>query len=409
MLEELYYLSRHFLKTHNREYKRYFLKKHALENRFNIIIGQRGVGKTTTMIQYILSNYDLLTRQALYLPVDHFTFGDRSLYETAETFCNLGGELICFDEIHKYTNWSRELKSIFDSFPKLKIIASGSSAMQIKKESYDLSRRAVVHKMSGLSFREFIELKLQTELNSYDFETILSEHEKIASTIVLTLEKKNEKILSLYKDYLKFGYYPYFLEFKDLSNYFIILEQGIHTTIESDLLTIHSALSGVSIKKLKKLLAIISESVPFTPDMKKLKSAIEVGDERTLKNYLKLLEDGGIIHTLSRKSSHLKELVKPEKIYLNNTNQIFAISAKGKENIGNIRETFFMNQLSPLFSLKIANQGDFLVTDKFLFEIGGKNKNFAQIKDIPNSFLAVDDIETGINNKIPLWLFGFLY
>lgn len=409
MLDDLFSLSRHFLKTFNRDYKRYFLKNISLENRFNIIIGQRGVGKTTAIIQYILSNYDLLTTQALYLPVDHFVFGKRSLYETTEEFHNLGGELICFDEIHKYENWSRELKSVYDSFPKLKIIASGSSAMKIQKESYDLSRRAIVHKMTGLSFREYIDLKLKLETDSFPFESVLNHHEKIAADIIEMVEHKNEKILGLFKSYLRTGYYPYFLEFSDHSMYFIVLEQGIHTTIENDLIAINTSLSGTSIKKIKKLLAIIAESVPFTPDLKKLKNIVEIGDERTLKNYLKFLEDGGVIFNLVRKSHGLDELEKPEKIYLNNPNQIYAISPKGKENPGNIRETFFMNMLCQSHSVKLPKHGDFMVDDKHIFEVGGRKQGYTQIKDLPNSFLALDDIEIGIGNKIPLWLFGFLY
>lgn len=409
MLDDLFSLSRHFLKTFNRDYKRYFLKKTSFDNRFSIIIGQRGVGKTTAIIQYILSKYDFLTTQALYLPVDHFVFGKRSLYETAEEFHNLGGELICFDEIHKYHNWSRELKSIYDSFPKLKIIASGSSAMKIQQESYDLSRRAIFHTMTGLSFREFIDLKLKLETESFPIESVLNNHEQIAADINKMIESKNQKILSLFKSYLRTGYYPYFLEFKDPATYFIVLEQGIHTTIESDLIAINTSLSGTSIKKIKKLLTIIAESVPFTPDLKKLKNSIDIGDERTLKNYLKFLEEGGLIFNLVRKSHGLKELEKPEKIYLNNPNQIYAISPKGKENLGNIRETFFMTMLSQSHSTKLPKYGDFLVSDKFIFEVGGRKKGFTQIKDLPNSFLALDDIEIGIRNKIPLWLFGFLY
>jgi len=409
MLDDLFNLSRYFIKTFNREYRRYFLKKYSMENKFSILIGQRGVGKTTAIIQYLLSKYDVLTTKAIYLPVDHFIFGKRNLYDTAEEFHSIGGELICFDEIHKYHNWSRELKSIYDSFPKLKIIASGSSAMKIKKESYDLSRRAIVFNMTGLSFREYIDLKLKLNTEPYTFESILKNHEKLAVAIVNTIENKNEKIMGLFRDYLRTGYYPYFLEFNDPAMYLIVLEQGIHTTIENDLLAINTALSGSSIKKLKKLLAIIAESAPFTLDLKKLKTIVEIGDERTLKNYLKFLEDGGLIFNLTHKSSALKELEKPAKIYLNNPNQIYAITPQGKENPGNIRETFFMNMLSQSHAVKLPKYGDFAVDDQYIFEVGGKKKGFSQVKDIPNSFLAVDDIEIGIGNKIPLWLFGFLY
>ena len=411
MLDDIFKLSSDFLKTFNKPYRRYFLDKYPLTSRFSIIIGQRGVGKTTAMIQKILSmnNNDIFTKNALYVPVDHFVVGGQSIYEIAEAFYNLGGEMICFDEIHKYTGWSGELKSIFDSFRKLTILASGSSAMEIQKGSHDLSRRAVVYPMTGLSFREYIDLAAEIKTESFVLKNLLEAHEKLSHDIITATESKKKKILALFKDYLQFGYFPYFTEFDDISMYYITLEQGIRTTIESDLLSIYPTLNGSSIKKIKKLLTVIAESAPFTPDLKRLKRIVEIGDERTLKNYLKYLEDGGVITALTKSGSRLGSLEKPEKIYLNNTNQIYAISSKGKENIGNIRETFFINMLSAMYEVLSPKKGDFLIDNKYTFEIGGKNKSFKQIKDISNSFLAVDDIETGIGNKIPLWLFGFLY
>lgn len=411
MLDDIFKLSSDFLKTFSKPYRRYFLDKYPLKNRFSIIIGQRGVGKTTAMIQKILSTHDndIFTKDALYVPIDHFVVGGRSMYEIAETFYNLGGQTICFDEIHKYTGWSGELKSIFDSFRKLTILASGSSAMEIQKGSHDLSRRAVVYPMRGLSFREYIELSAGIKIKPLILKTILGEHEKHSYDIISKIERKNKKILALFKDFLKFGYFPYFMEFDDISSYYITLEQGIRATIESDLLSIYPALSGSSIKKIKKLLAVIAESVPFTPDFKRLKNMVEIGDERTLKNYLKYLEDGGVIMSLSKKGSGLGALGKPEKIYLNNTNQIYAISRKGKENTGTLRETYFINILSAMHNVSSPQQGDFIIDDEYTFEIGGKNKSFKQVKDINNAFLAIDDIQTGIGNKVPLWLFGFLY
>lgn len=411
MLDDIFKLSSDFLKTFNKPYRRYFLDKYPLTGRFSIIIGQRGVGKTTAMIQKTLSanNNDIFTKNALYVPVDHFVVGGRSIYEIAEAFYNLGGKMICFDEIHKYTGWSGELKSICDSFQKLTILASGSSAMEIQKGSHDLSRRAVVYPMKGLSLREYIELATGVKTKPLNLNTILGEHEKRSYDIISALEGKNMKILALFNDFLQFGYYPYFTEFDDISSYYITLEQGIRATIESDLLSIYPALSGSSIKKIKKLLAVIAESAPFTPDLKRLKKMVDIGDERTLKNYLKYLEDGGVIMSLAKKGSGLGALEKPEKIYLNNTNQIYAISRKGKENRGTLRETFFINMLSDIHTVSLPKRGDFYVDNKYIFEIGGKNKSFKQIKGIDDSFLAVDDIETGIGNKVPLWLFGFLY
>ena len=411
MLDDIFRISREFLKIYQRPYQRYFLVRYPLESRFSIVAGQRGVGKTTVMIQKILSmvHDDILTKRALYVPIDHFIVGSRSLYEIAESFYNLGGEIICFDEIHKYTGWSGELKSIYDSMRKLTIIASGSSAMEIQKGSHDLSRRAVVYSMAGLSFREFIGLDAGIETEPVILEDLVEHHEKFSSTIIEAVEHQGKKVLALFEAYLKTGYFPYFSEFDDISLYYMVLEQGIRTTIESDLLSIYPTLNGSSIKKIKRLLSVIAESAPFTPDMKRLKRIVEIGDERTLKNYLKYLEDGGIIISLSKRGTRLGALEKPEKIYLNNPNQIYAMSGKGKENIGTIRETFFINTLSVMHKVSMPKKGDFCVDDQYTFEIGGRNKGFKQIKDVENAFLALDNMETGIGNKIPLWLFGFLY
>ena len=238
MLDDIFEISRNFLKILNRPFIRYFLDKYPLADRFSIITGQRGVGKTTAMIQKILSiNDDILTRNALYVPVDHFVVGNRHLYEIAEEFYNLGGEIICFDEIHKYAGWSGELKSIYDSMQNLTIIASGSSAIEIQRGSHDLSRRAVVYSMAGLSFREYIGLAAGIKTESVVLENLINGHEKISGTIIAAVESKKKKILALFKDYLKSGYFPYFAEFDDISLYYMVLEQGIRTTIESDLLS----------------------------------------------------------------------------------------------------------------------------------------------------------------------------
>jgi uncharacterized protein len=411
MIDDFFRLSQNFLKIYNRDYQRYFIKTNPLTNRFSIIIGQRGVGKTTAIIQYILRTYkdDLFTNKAIYIQADHFMITKSSLYEIAEEFSGLGGELVCFDEIHKYPNWSQELKSINDTFPDIKMIASGSSALEIYRGSYDLSRRAVVYRMFGLSFREFLELTTSTEFKSTSLEDIISHHQDIAHDIIGRVEKKKKKILGLFKEYLEYGYYPYFLEYKDKSLFYLTLEQNIHTTLEMDLIAIFPSLNGNSINKIKKLLSILAASVPFTPDLKKLKNLLDIGDERTLKTYLKYLEDAGIIQTVSRGGKGLRVLEKPEKIYLNNPNLIQAIAAPSSANIGNIRETFFLNVLKNIHKISLPAKGDFLVNDELLFEIGGKNKTFDQIKDIERSFLAIDGIEIGIKNKIPLWIFGFLY
>ncbi len=406
MLEVFFQLSQNYMVNYQQEYIRYFLKKESLSNRFSIITGQRGIGKTTAIIQYIRQHYpDLYTTKALYIQADHFLLGNHTLYDIADMFVKMGGELLCIDEIHKYPNWSKELKSINDTFRELKLIISGSSALEIHKGSHDLSRRALIYRMKGMSFREFIEMKLDMELESFTLEQILSKHQAIAQKVVDALSKKGEKILPLFKEYLEVGYYPYYFEYNNKAQFYMALEQNIHVTIESDLLAIYPSLTGNSIKKLKSLLKVISASVPFTPDMKKLKNIIGVGDERTLKNYLKYLEDAGLIKMLMKSSKGLGSIEKPEKIYLDNANLLFTANA----NVGTVRETFFMNQMSKDHEVIAPKQGDFLVDTKFSFEVGGKNKSFNQIKKLKNSFVASDEIEGGFGNRLPLWLFGFLY
>lgn len=411
MIDELVRLSQDFIRLYNRDYVRYFLKENRLDNRFSLIVGQRGVGKTTTIIQHLLASYrsDPFTDKALYIQADHFLLGSRSIYEIAEEFHHLGGELICLDEIHKHPDWAAQLKSINDTFPKLRIVASGSSALEIYRGSHDLSRRAVVYRMYGMSFREFIELTQEVELRSVEIDDILNNHQRIGRDIIGALEKKGRKILALFREYLDYGYYPYFWEYKNKKLFHITLEQNVHTTLESDLIAIYPSLSGTSIKKIRKLLAIIAASVPFTPDLKKLKIMLDMGDERTLKTYLKYLEDAGIILTISKSGRGLRELEKPEKIYLNNTNLIHAIAGHAPAETGNIRETFFLAMTHAQHKVTSHAQGDFFIDGKYAFEVGGKNKGAGQIKATKNAYLAVDNIEIGVGNRIPLWLFGFLY
>lgn len=406
-MEDLYRLSQTQLAVFNRPYKRYFLQEHNLACRLGIILGQRGIGKTTAMVQHLLdvAEQDALSETILYVQADHFLIGERSLYEIAEQFAIHGGKVICFDEIHKYPRWSLELKSITDTFDGLKVLASGSSALEIYKGSHDLSRRAIQMRMWGMSFREYIEMSLGIRLSSCTLEDILRDHVRIAHEIVGRLPDK--KVLGLFKAYLKHGYYPFYFEDQNEALFYQLLNQNVHTTIESDLIAVQPALTGNSIKKITKLLSIISASVPFFPDLKKLTELTDVGDQRTLKTYLKYLEDSGLIMGLTRSGKGLRILEKPEKIFLNNANLIYAFSPNA--GWGTIRETFFLNVLSAGHTIKAPLRGDFQVDDRYLFEIGGRNKDFSQIKDIKNSFLAVDDIEKGFGRKIPLWLFGFLY
>lgn len=406
-MDDLYRLSRTQLDFFNRPYRRYFLSAHDLVHRLCIILGQRGIGKTTAMVQHLLdaAGQDPLSDAILYVQADHFLIRDRSLYDIAEHFVNLGGRTICFDEVHKYPRWSMELKSITDTFAGLRVLASGSSALEIYKGSHDLSRRALQLRMWGMSLREYIELSLGLALPAYPLERLLSDHVRIARTIVDQLEDR--KILALFRSYLRHGFYPFYFEDRNETVFAQLLNQNLHTTLESDLMAVQPSLTGNSIKKITALLRILSASVPFVPDFKKLTKLTEIGDQRTLKTYLKYLEDCGLIAGLSRSGKGLRGLEKPEKIYLNNPNLIQALTPEA--NRGTLRETFFMGALSPLHTLTAPRKGDFAVDGTYCFEVGGKNKDFSKIKDMANSFLALDDIETGFGNKIPLWLFGFLY
>lgn len=403
MFSKLVLESKKFILRNDLSYQRYFIKEQKIKHRLTIIVGQRGIGKTTTIAQY-MKQHDTL--KSLYVSMDSFLVGEMSMYEIAERFEMEGGKLLCFDEIHKYQNWSQELKSIYDTFPTLQIIASGSSALEINKGSHDLSRRANTLRMVGMSLREYMELTLTIKLPKYSLQEILHSHENIAFEIVGKLEKIDKKILPLFQRYCKVGYYPYSLSIQDDEIFFDMLSQNINVSISSDLLFVHPSLDGNSIKKLKLLLNIIMESVPFVPVIEKLKSSLDIGDGRTLKDYFIKLEDAGILHLLMKASGKgLRKLEKPEKIYLNNTNLLSITTPE----IGTVRETFFINALSTLHTVTYPQKGDFLVDDTYLFEIGGKTKGFTQIKEIENSFVVSDDIEVGYKNKIPLWLFGFLY
>jgi predicted AAA+ superfamily ATPase len=413
MLEKLFIKSRDFININNQEYKRYFIQTKKLEHRLSVIIGSRGIGKTTTVAQYVNDNYT--NNEALYVNLDDIENTSKyTMIQIAEEFVLNGGKLLCFDEIHKYDNWSAELKNIYDRFDKLKIIATGSSALQINKGSHDLSRRAIVYNMVGMSFREFLELNHGYSFEAMNLKDILSNHIDIATSIKKVIEAKEQKIIPLFKEYLKHGYYPYFLSMPNEVLFFQTLQQNINVSIESDLLNIYPKMSGNSVKKIKMLLSVIIKSVPFEPKISTLKKAADIKDDRTLKDYLSKLDDAGLIKLLMQNSLSIKSFDKPEKIFLANPNLMYT----KEPNIGNLRETFFVNQLDNYYKNKqslnnegifASKHGNFYCEEKFTFEVGGKSKGFNQIKDVINSYVASDDLEVGIGNKVALWLFGFLY
>jgi uncharacterized protein len=410
MFEELKELSQTFIKLKFENYRRYFIENTPLKHRFAIILGERGIGKTTTLIQYLLdfANQNPLSEKILYIQADHFLIGNTTLYEISETFYRLGGKFIAFDEIHKYQNWSMELKSIYDTFPDLRILASGSSALEIHKGSHDLTRRAVIYRMFGLSFREFIELSHGLKFSTFNLGDIISGHTKLAFNIIQQLDSQKLKILKLFDEYLEYGYYPYFRMFESKDEFKITVEQNLHTTLESDLVAIYPHLTGNSIKKIKQLITYLAQTVPFTPNWQAIKKMTDIGDDRTLKTYFTYLQHASIIQGLESGSKKMKKIEDPEKIFLANTNQLYAYCSM-HPNIGTIRETFFLSSLRPLYNVATGQNTDFLVEQRHHFEVGGKNKGAKQLRNHENGFLALDDIEHGVERRIPLWLFGFLY
>jgi hypothetical protein len=354
------------------------------------IIGARGVGKTTMVLQYIKENLD--SKKALYVSADDMYFGEHRLYDLADDFYKSAGQYLFIDEIHKYSDWSRELKNIYDSFPALKIVFTGSSILDILKGSSDLSRRAIIYKLQGLSFREYLKLFHNYETEVYTLKQIVNNEVRLTDI---------KHPLPLFNDYLKRGYYPFGLE----NEMDIRLGQIIVQTLESDIPQFANLNVGTS-RKLKRLLLIIAESVPFKPNFSKISEIIGVS-RNSLDDYFSYMEKAGLIGQLRNETSGIRGLGKVDKVYLDNTNIIFNLVGD-KSNIGNIRETFFFNQMRLMNDVTSSEKVDFVI-DNYTFEVGGKNKQQTQIAKDGKSFVVKDDIEFGYLNVIPLWAFGFNY
>jgi predicted AAA+ superfamily ATPase len=367
-------------------------------SRMVCIRGARGTGKTTLLLQRIKLAFPQ-SNSALYVSLDDIWFSEHKLHELIDDFVKRGGTHLFLDEVHKYPNWSQELKNAYDDFPNLKIVFTGSSLLEILNARVDLSRRAVVYEMQGLSFREYLNMSLKTKFQPYSLLDILENQREISSVVL-----KKIKPLQHFTDYLMKGYYPFSFELNSL--YYSQLSEVINLILEIEL----PLLRGVDIaytSKLKRLLFAIAESAPFTPNIQKLSQHIDI-NRATLLSYLHYLQEAHLTNHLYRDSTGISKLQKPDKVYLENPNLIY-LWATTNANVGNARETFFFNQVSYKHTMEYPQKGDFLVDRKYVFEIGGKSKNNRQIYSLENAFVAADDIEYGFDNKVPLWLFGFLY
>jgi len=387
------------------KHKRYLYDNILWDERSLLITGQRGVGKTTLMLQHLKEHY-AQSPKALYVSVDNPYFKNISLYEFATEFEKYGGEVLYIDEIHKYNEWSTHIKSIYDA-TQLKLVISGSSMIQIHTQEADLSRRVRLYRLANLSFREYLKFKDIASFEVCSMDELFSNHAGIASRV-----SKDVKPLMHFKEYLTKGCYPFIMEGNQSYSHQLI--GVINQILEVDMPYVTN-IRHSQIDKIKKLIYLLSTSVPVKPNISKLAASIEVS-RPTLMEYIHYLELGSLLNSVNQHARGYGVMSKPDKLYMYNTNLMQAISHNA--DIGTQREAFFVNQVkSACYNephllddhLLLSTKGDFLVQNRYTVEIGGKNKSFEQVKDAPNAFVVADDIEVGFGNKIPLWLFGFLY
>jgi len=380
------------------DFHRYLFKKIDWNARLLCIKGAKGVGKTTMLLQHIKES-GIAFDEILYVSLDDLWFNSNSLTEFVGYAYRHGIRHLYIDEVHYFKQWQTAIKNFYDKYPLLHIVYTGSSMLQLDANQGDLSRRLDDYTLSGLSFREYLEYEGIANIDSVSLDEITSNYIAIAMDVV----GKTGSVLKHFSDYLRHGYYPFYKEAG------ASLSRRIQNVVRQVLDVDYPAIDDVqfeTIQKAKKMLMVLAESVPQTPSMNELYQQLETSRPQGLK-MLFALERAGLLAMLADRTKNLKNLSKPEKIFLNNPNLMYALGQK--TDIGTVRETFFINQVGSCHNLKYPPKGDFLVDDRYLFEIGGKTKKFNQIKDIENSFLAIDDIEIGFGNKIPLWIFGMMY
>jgi len=396
-IERVYRISAEKIAETSLSLKRYSFNDIDWTSRLIGLKGARGVGKTTLLLQKILESGEERDT-SLYLSLDSVWLDVKEIYLLAEHHVQHGGTRLVLDEVHYVKDWQRIVKNLYDDFKELKIAYTGSSLLRLKARQGDLSRRQVEYELPGLSFREFLKFEGVMDWPCVTLGDILSGHVAIAREIT-----KKVKILPLFERYFKSGYYPFFLE--DSSKYEDRIRQVVNQTLDSDWPSVED-ITAETIRKARKMLRILAALPPQTPKMNRLYAELDTERQHGLK-ILYALERAGLLNLLASDRDALDNLSSPEKIYCENTNLMFALTPDA--DIGTAREAFFVNQVANGHAVTYPKKGDFLVDDKYLFEVGGKGKGFSQIKDIPDSFVVNDGVEVGIGSKIPLWLFGFLY
>ena len=400
-VQELYANSYRLVNQVSREYKRYLYNQLSWDSRMLCIRGARGVGKTTLLLQRIAEAFPAGSNQALYVSLDELWFNDNRLIDLADYHYTHGGTHLFLDEVHRYpqASWAQEIKNIYDRYPGFHVVFTGSSILKIDQSQADLSRRCLFFTMQGLSFREYLDFMGIAQFQSVSLDQILQDHVSLAADIT-----RQVHVLQYFEEYLRHGYYPFYKELAQ--GYEMALRQMVVNVIEQDIPQADPVEQN-TIHRIKRLISLIARTTPFTVNVSRIANTLEC-DRQTVHKLLRTMQKASLINMLFKGKNNMQQLVKPEKVYLENTNLIYALSSE--INIGNIRESFFANQLfNAHHELTFSGSGDFLVDNCHTMEIGGHRKSFEQIKDMSDSYLAVDDIEIGNGNRIPLWLFGFLY
>lgn len=400
MLGELISIHHEVMSTTALTFKRYLLEEIHWENQAICLLGDRGVGKTTLMVQRLLLAYQDVER-ALYISADNINVLGKGLFHIARTYFSEGGEALFIDEVHKYPNWSIEIKNIIDTYKRKKIIFSGSSSIDLTKSKGDLSRRVVYYRLPGLSFREYLQLVTGKPQAAYSLQDILNQHGKIAATL------KTIPVLKYFKEYLAYGYYPIFLE--GTEDYLAKINNVIEKVIYEDVSVVFN-LKQTTVTVLKKILWLIATAESMTPNIDRISKDIAVSRE-VIYSCFEYLERSGLINNIFPHTKGLKLIRKPGKVFLNNTNLLHAITGALKFDVsaGNIRETMFVNQVSIKHHLHLHEKADFIIDGEIVVEVGGATKSNRQLKNEEKGYLAIDGIEVGYQHKIPLYMFGLLY